>query len=83
MKRLFSLIPIALLVALLVACGSAGANASGSANSATKTTTTNCLTTASGTIQRISSGGLLLEAYKGKPCKSPLRALQRLPASQQ
>ncbi len=66
MKRLFSLIPITLLAVLLVACGSAGTNASGSANSATKTTTTNCLTAASGTIQHISSSGLQLTSLQGK-----------------
>jgi len=66
MKRLFSLTSIILLATLLVACGSASTNTSGSANSATKTTTTNCLTAASGTIQTISNGGLQLKSLQGK-----------------
>ena len=66
MRRLFLLFPGILLVSLLVACGSASTNASGSTTGATKTPTTNCLIVASGTIQHVSNGSLLLTNLQGK-----------------
>ncbi len=67
MRRLFSIFPVVLLVSLLLAaCGSASTNASGSTTGATKTPTTNCLTVASGTIQHVSNGSLLLTNLQGK-----------------
>jgi hypothetical protein len=66
MRRLFLLFPGILLVLLLVACGSASTNASGSTTGATKTPTTNCLTVASGKIQHVSNGSLLLTNLQGK-----------------
>jgi hypothetical protein len=64
MKRLFAL--FVLILFALAACGSAGSSTSSSTGGATATTTANCLATASGTIQQVSNGSLLLTNLQGK-----------------
>jgi hypothetical protein len=64
MKRLFALFLMILLA--LAACGSASTGTNSSTGGATATTTANCLTTASGTIQQVGNGSLLLKNLQGK-----------------
>ena len=67
MKRIFSLLPVAMLAALLAACGSSSTNA-GSATSATTptTTTTGCISLTTGTIQSVSNNTLQVTNLQGK-----------------
>ncbi len=69
MKRLFSLLPVAMLaalVALLAACGSSSATTSSASTTATPTTTTACLSVTTGTIQSVSNNTLQVTNLQGK-----------------
>ncbi len=69
MKRLFSLLPVAMLaalVALLAACGSSSATTSSTSTTATPTSTTACLSVTTGTIQSVSNNTLQVTNLQGK-----------------
>jgi uncharacterized protein DUF5666 len=65
MKKIFSVIPVVLLAALLAACGSNSTNASGS-TATTPTTKTICPTVSIGTIQNVSNNSLQVTNLQGK-----------------
>ena len=69
MKRLFSILPAAMLaalVAVLAACGSSSATTSSASTTATPTTTTACLSVTTGTIQSVSNNTLQVTNLQGK-----------------
>src|SRR5713226_8792534 len=69
MKRLFSILPAAMLaalVAVLAACGSSSATTSSTSTTATPTSTTACLSVTTGTIQSVSNNTLQVTNLQGK-----------------
>ncbi len=67
MRKLLAAVPLVLLVALLAACGStSNAASTGGSTASTSTTTTVCPTISIGTIQDVSSNGLIVTNLQGK-----------------
>lgn len=66
MKRLFSLLPVAMLAALLAACGSSSTTTSSTNSTTTSTPTAACLSVTTGTIQSVSDNTLQVTNLQGK-----------------
>lgn len=69
MRKLFAVIPVVMLAALLAACGTNSTNTSTSSSTTTTPTTktpTNCPTVSIGTIQNVSNNSLQVTNLQGK-----------------